>query len=1039
MVKHLKTKLMLLLAIMCFGSVTVFAQSGEVTGTVSDATDGTTLPGATIVVKGTVQGTVTDIDGKYSISVEPNTTLVFSFIGYEPQEILVQPGRTVNVALQMQSTALEGLVVIGYGVQKKKDATGSVTAIDSKEFNKGAIISPTELISGKIAGVQVINGGGAPGEGATIRIRGGSSLSASNDPLFVIDGVPVDNDGISGMRNPLNTINPNDIETFTVLKDASATAIYGSRASNGVIIITTKKGKEGVPLSVQYSGNFSYYTPIDKIDVLGADEFRKEIADRYPTQTDLLGDANTDWQEEIYQNAFGMDHNLSISGDLQGLPYRLSVGYSDEDGILKTDNLKRTTVNAALNPTLFDEHLKVNFNLKYVNVKNTFADRGAIGAAVQYDPTQPIDSDKVYNPYYTDDVNGDGQADTILMPPDDFGGYYAWVQTNGTDIPVEQGSSNPVASLNMRDDQSDVNRIITNIQLDYKLHFFPDLRVNLNMGLDYSNSDGDVIVPDYAPWSYDAKNGGGTYNSYSQDKENELLDIYLNYVKYVESIESRFDVMAGYSWQHFYRSDNSVNGNYSRAFTIDPVVDLFNGTPGVYQKNFFGDPMRTYNIDTVDNPTESFLVSFFGRFNYSFKDRYLLTFTLRNDGTSRFSPDTRWGLFPSAAFAWKIVDEPWMQNANALSQLKLRVGYGVTGQQNINQGDYPYLPRYTRSNQFARYQLGNLYYYTLRPEGYDYNLKWEETTTLNFGIDYGFAEDRVYGSIDVYQRKTKDLINDIPVPAGTNLSNYILTNIGDLENKGVEFSIVTRPVSNGKVYWEIGFNATYNQNEITKLTATDDPDYLGVAVGGISGGVGNTIQMHSVGQSAYSFFVYEQVYGTDGKPIEGMYVDRNGDGEINDNDRYHYKDPAADFYFGLNSSVNWRNWDFSFSGRANFGNWVYNNVDSENAVWERLYRPEGPYLGNIASSVTNTDFVTPQYLSDYYIQDGSFFRMDNMTVSYLFPGIINGKGSLRISGTVNNAFIITNYEGIDPEISGGIDNRLYPRPRAYVLGVNLMF
>ena len=1036
MVKHLKSKLILLLAMMCFGTVTVFAQTGEVTGTVTDASDGTTLPGATIVVKGTVRGTVTDIDGNYGISVGPNTTLVFSFIGYEPQEIPVQPGSTVNIALQMQSTALEGFVVIGYGVQKKEDATGSVTAIDEKLFNKGAIVSPTQLISGKVAGVQVISGGGAPGEGATVRIRGGSSLSASNDPLYVIDGVPIDNDGISGMRNPLNTINPADIETFTVLKDASATAIYGSRASNGVIIITTKKGKKGAPMSFNYTGKFSLSTPGKKIDVLSADEFRSAVTERYPDYVGLLGDANTDWQDEIYQNAFGMDHNVSIAGDAQGLPYRLSIGFTDEDGILKTDNMKRTTVGVALSPTLFDDHLKINLNVNYVNIKNEFADRGAIGSAIQYDPTKPIKNDSIYNPLYLDDIDGNGEADnTVLMPPTDFGGYYAWVQNNGTDVPVEQGSSNPVALLNMRDDQSTVNRVLTNFQLDYKFHFLPELRANLNLGLDHSHSKGDVIVPDYAPWAYDALNGGGSYNSYTQTKDNELLDFYLNYVKYVDKIESRFDVMVGYSWQHFYRSNNSINGNYSRQFTIDSVA----GRPGVYQKNFFGDPTRTHNIDTAIRPTESYLVSFFGRFNYTLKDRYLLTFTLRDDGTSRFSPETRWGLFPAAAFAWKLNDEPWMQNVDVLSQLKIRAGWGVTGQQNINQGDYPYLPRYTTSNVFARYQLGNMFYYTMRPEGYDANIKWEETTTINFGLDFGFAEDRVYGSIDVYQRKTKDLINYIPVPAGTNLSNFILTNIGDLENKGAEFAITARPLNSTKVFWEIGFNATYNENKITKLTATDDPDYPGVATGGISGGVGNTVQMHSVGHPANSYFVYEQVYGNDGLPIEGLYVDRNNDGEITDTDRYHYKKPAADFYFGINSSVAWKNWDFSFSGRANFGNYVYDNLNSENGVYERLYRPEGPYLGNITAAVTNTEFVTPQYLSDYYIQDASFFKMDAMTLSYLFPAIGGSNVDLRLSGTVNNAFTITNYDGIDPEISNGIDNRIYPRPRVYVLGVSLQF
>ncbi len=1033
MVKQLRTKLLLLIAVMCFGSFSVFAQSGAVTGTVTDAGDGTTLPGATIVVKGTVLGTVTDINGKFSINVDPNTTLVFSFIGYESQELLVQPNTVVNVALVSQATALSELVVIGYGVQKKGDATGSVTAVDSKVFNRGSIVNPTELVSGKIAGVQITSGGGAPGEGATIRIRGGSSLSASNDPLFVIDGVPVDNEGISGMRSPLNSINPNDIETFTVLKDASATAIYGSRASNGVIIITTKKGKKGSPLRVEYNGNFSLSQPVKKIDVFGADEFRSLINERFPEHADMMGDANTDWQEEIYENAFGMDHNVNLSGAYKFLPYRFSAGYTDEDGILKTDNMKRTTLSASLNPTLLDDHLKIDFNVKYVNAQNQFADRGAIGAAVQYDPTKPVTSDQVYNPYYLNDQNGDGVADTILMPSTDFGGYYAWIQSNGTDNPVEQGSSNPVALLNMRDDHSDVNRVIGNIQLDYKLHFLPELRANLNLGYDHSKSSGEVIVPDYAPWTYDPLNGGGTFNYYEQEKKNELLDFYLNYVKYVESIQSKFDLMAGYSWQHFWRADSSLNGNYSREFTIDPL------RPGVYQKNFFGDPKRTYNITPNYVPTESYLVSFFGRFNYTLADRYLLTFTLRNDGTSRFSPDTRWGLFPSAAFAWKILDESFMQNVKGMSQLKLRLGWGVTGQQNINQGDYPYLPRYTRSNQYARYQMGNLFYYTMRPAGYDYNIKWEETTTVNVGLDFGFADDRVYGSVDYYKRKTEDLINFIPVPAGTNLSNFILTNVGDLENEGFEFAVTTRPVTTDKTFWELGFNATYNKNKITRLTATDDPDYLGVETGGISGGVGNFIQMHSVGQPANSFFVYEQVYGTDGKPIQGMYVDRNGDGEITNADRYHYKKPAADWFFGITSTLTYGNWDFTFAGRANLGNYVYNNVASENSVYERLYRPEGPYLGNITTSVTDIGFQNPEYQSDYFIQDASFFRMDNISLSYLFPDIINGKANLRLSATVNNAFVITDYEGIDPEISGGIDNRLYPRPRTYTLGLNLQF
>ena len=1006
MVKHLSAKLLLLLSFLFLGYMTGLAQSGEVTGTVTDAADGQTLPGVTILIRGTTIGTTTNVEGKYTIIVEPDATLVFSYVGYETQEIVVQPNTTVNVALNVALTELEEFVVIGYGIQKKEDATGSITAIDAKAFNTGAITSPTELITGKIAGVQITNGGGAPGSETTIRIRGGSSLSASNDPLFVIDGFPVDNEGISGMRNPLNTINPNDIETFTVLKDASATAIYGSRASNGVIIITTKKGvkgKEGKPFNLSYNGNFSLSTPTKKIDVLSAGEFRALEHKHYPGQVNMMGDASTDWQNEIFRSAFGMDHYLSLSGAYKTLPYRFSAGYSNQDGILKTDNLKRTTLSAALNPTLFNNHLQINFNVKGMFIKNKFADRGAIGAAMQYDPTKPITSDSLYTGFYLDDNN-----DTIPFQTN-YGGYNVWTQDNGR--PVAMGSSNPVAMLNMRDNKSDVNRVIGNIQLDYKFHFLPELRANLNLGYDRSKSEGSIIVPEYAPWVFDPVHGGGTYNTYEQEKKNELLDLYLNYVKYVDNIQSRFDVMAGYSWQHFWRKDYLINGNYS----------------------------RTWNLDTIDNPTEYYILSFFGRFNYSFKDRYLLTFTLRNDGTSRFSPDNRWGLFPSVALAWKILDEPWMQNTNILSHLKLRLGYGVTGQQNIGQGNYPYLPIYTYSQINAQYQFDTTFITTLRPEGYDANIKWEETTTYNIGLDYGFADDRFYGSLDFYYRKTKDLLNVIPVPAGTNLTNYILTNIGDMENKGVEFSITTRPIVKENLLWEVGFNATYNKNEITKLTATDDPDYLGVATGGISGGVGNTVQMHSVGYSASSYFVYEQVYDANGNPIEGMYVDRNGDGEITDDDRYHYKDPAADFYFGISSYLQYKNWNFSFAGRANFGNYVYNNVSSENGVYQRLYRPEGPYLGNATSDVTTINFVTPQYLSNYYIQDGSYFRMDNIKLSYLFDNIISDKVSLSISATVNNAFVITRYKGLDPEIHGGIDNRIYPRPRVYVLGINLLF
>jgi len=1010
MLKKFFTSTAMLLLLFIWGISTAMAQNGTVQGTIVDATDGSPLPGATVQVKGTTSGTVTGIDGKYSIQVNGNAILVYSYVGYQTQEVSVQPNTTVNVKLKPTAANLNELVVIGYGVEKKKDATGSVTAISSKKFNKGAITSPADLLAGKVAGVQITNNGGAPGSGATIRIRGGSSLSASNDPLIVVDGVPLDNNGIAGMRNPLNSINPEDIATFTVLKDASATAIYGSRASNGVIIITTKKGKAGQPLRINYSSKFSFYTAPKKVDVFNATDFASLVNERYSGEDDvlkLLGTSNTNWQDEIFQNSFGMDHYVSLTGAYKTLPYRVSVGYSNTDGILKTDNLKRTTVAASLTPSLFKDHLKVTFNIKGTFVNNQFADQGAIGAATQFDPTKPVKSDSTYTVYYN---HPDGTPDSTTT---NYGGYYAWTQANGS--PVTLATANPVALLNLTDNHSDVNGLIGNLKLDYKLHFFPDLSAHLNLAYDHSKSTGAYIVPEYASWTYDPVHGGGVYNSYSQEKKNDLLDFYLNYSKDVKKINSRFNVMVGYSWQHFWRQDYSENGNYA----------------------------HTWNLDTIDNPTESYLVSFFGRFNYSFKNRYLLTFTLRDDGTSRFSPDTRWGLFPSVAFAWRINDEPWMESAKSVvSQLKLRLGYGITGQQNIGQGDYPYLPRYTSSQNNAAYQLGNVFYLTLRPEGYNPDIKWEETTTYNLGVDYGFLEDRIYGSLDFYYRKTKDLLNFIPVPAGSNLTNYLLSNVGDLENKGVEFSVYARIITNKFLRWTVGFNASSNTNKITKLTATSNPDYLGVEVGGISGGVGNNVQMHSVGYPAYSFFVYEQVYDENGNPIEGLYVDRNGDGQITNADRYHYQDPAPNFFFGISSDLQYKNWDFSFSGRANFDNYVYNNVSSMNGVYDRLYRPEGPYLSNITTDVLDAGFVNPQYLSDYYVQNASFFRMDNITLSYLFKNMNKSDKTpinLGLSFTINNAFVITKYKGLDPEVSNGIDNNIYPRPTTYVFGVNLQF
>ncbi|MCF6342514.1 MAG: TonB-dependent receptor [Bacteroidales bacterium] len=1020
MLKLLSAKLMLLTGLLLSASVSLLAQTGEVTGKIFDVLDGTTLPGATVVIKGTTTGTSTDIDGTYKLNVQPNTTLVFSYVGYMSQEIVVEPGSTVNVAMKSESMGLDEVQIIGYGTQKKDDATGAVTSISAKDFNQGQITSATNLISGKVAGVQVVSGGGAPGEGSTIRIRGGASLNALNDPLIVIDGVAMNSDGISGARNPLNTINPNDIESFNILKDASATAIYGSRASNGVIIITTKKGKIGQPLQFTYDGKFSLFTPTKTVDVLDAGQFRAELNRGVEegrisaSALSLLDDKNisTNWQNEIFKPAFGQDHYLSAKGATKNMPYRVSLGYTNQDGILLNDNFSRFTAGFSLDPRFLDDHLTVSLNGQFGYINNKFADRGAIGGALQFDPTKPITNDSVYTIPIPDQ---EGQFDTT-----DYGGYYAWLQDGGT--PVSLATTNPVALLNMREDKSDVTTFVGNVKLDYKVHFLPELRLTLNLGTDRSWSDGTVYVPYFAAWEYDVKNGGGVNNVYDQQRKNDLLDFYVTYDKSVESIKSHFVVMGGYSWQHFKRTQYSDNRNIPHRPSDTLIQRIF------------------------DDRTEYYLVSFYGRFNYTYGNRYMLTATVRQDGTSRFSPDNRWGLFPSVALGWKINEEKWLRDSKVISQLKLRLGWGITGQQALQEGnDYPYLPRYTASQPTANYQFGYdengnpKYYQTLRAEGYDGNIKWEETETWNIALDYGFADDRFYGSIDFYKRKTKDLINFTPVPAGSNLTNYLLTNIGTMENKGVEFSIMTRPVVTENWYWDIGLNATYNDNKITKLTASDDPDYLGDPTGNISGGVGNKIQIQSVGHPINSFFVFEQVYGTDGKPIEGLYVDRNGDGEITDADRYHFQDPTAKFSFGINSKLRYKNWDFSFSGRANFGNYVYNNVASENGVYERLYRAEGPYLSNITSNVYETNFQSPRYLSDYYVQEASFFRMDYLSLSYLFANINGGRVSLRISGTVNNAFTITNYAGLDPEIFNGIDNNIYPRPRAYVVGVNLVF
>jgi len=968
---------------------TMNAQGIRVTGKVTDAADGSALAGVTVIEKGTANGTMTDASGNYSLNVSPTSVLQFSYVGYTTQEVPVNSRTTVDVALALDVQALQEVVVIGYGTVSKKDATGSVVAVGARDFSKGSAARPQDLIVGKVPGVQITNSGGDPTSGATIRIRGGSSLSASNDPLIVIDGVPIDNAGVSGMPNPLNLINSNDIESFTVLKDASATAIYGSRASNGVIIITTKKGLSGRPFRVTYDGSVSAGFRTGKVDVLSAEEFRAVLFSRYSTTSpaaQLLGKTSTDWQKEIYQTAFSLDHNFSFSGSYKILPYRFSVGYTKENGLLKTSGLERLTSSLNLSPTFLDNHLTVNLNAKYMNIRNRFADHGAIGAAVSFDPTQPVyDSNS-----------------------SKYGGYFTWKQPNGDPIAIGV-TSNPLALLELRNDRSMVNRFLGNAQIDYTLHFLPDLKLTVNAGADYSWSDGKNIVSEMAAWYWNS--GKGRYNTYTQTKKNELLDIYANYKKDLSSINSRIDFTAGYSWQHFYREGSYLERNYAKTIT--------------YQDNEYF--------------TESYLISFFGRLNYVFMNRYLLTFTLRDDGSSKFAKENRWGLFPSLALAWDIKEESFLKNVSMVNALKLRLGYGITGQQDIG-GDYPYLARYTFGQDNARYQFGNTFVTTLRPEGYDRNLKWEETTTYNVGLDFGLLKDRISGSVEYYYRPTKDLLNTIDVPAGTNLTNRITTNVGNLVNKGVEASLNFKPLVTPTYSWNFGINATVNKNEITKLIAVDDPNFIGVETGGISGGVGNYIQINTVGYPRNTFYLAEQVYDSNGFPVDNLYVDRNNDGTVTSqglSDRYRIKNPFPDVLMGFNSMFRYKNFDFSFNGRISLGNYIYNNVASGSS-YSGIYASVGG-LANLNRSILTTKFANPQYWSDHFLENGSFMRMDNVTFGYNFDKFAEGTGNLRVYLSMQNLFVITRYSGLDPEVFDGIDNNIYPRPRTFMLGARLEF
>lgn len=979
-----------------FVQTSIIAQVRTVTGKVTDGT-GAPLAGVTVAVKGKQLATATANDGSFSLdNVITGDIFTFSSVGFNSLEQTVGSGSTLSVTLTTAATNLNEVVVVGYGTSRKRDLTGSVATVSSKDFQKGNFATPEQLIAGKLAGVSVISNGGQPGSGSTIRIRGGSSIRASNDPLIVIDGVPLANEGIAGAGNPLSFINPNDIESFTVLKDASAAAIYGTRAANGVILITTRKGSGG-KMKINFSTAVSASTITKKVDVLIADEFRSIVnAKGTMAQKSMLGTANTNWQDEIYQTALATDNNLTISGGIKKLPYRVSLGYTYQDGVLRTDNLQRTSLSLALNPTFFNNHLKVDLNLKGSAQQTRFANTGAIGGAISFDPTQPVYSEEFDNR---------------------FGNYFEWRDNTSNTGLMNLAGRNPVGLLNQTVSKSNPYRSIGNLQLDYKFHFMPELRANVNVAYDISQGKGTYFVNDSAASGYVVGGEGGSNNEYRQDRTNTVFDAYLNYNKLFSKAKSRVDATAGYSYNnflatnYFYASYNAQGDKYPNS---DPAFPF-------------------------DKP-ENTLVSFFGRLNYTYNDKYLLTASIRQDGSSRFAGDNKWGMFPSVALAWKMKDEKFLASNRTVSDLKLRVSYGVTGQQDgIN--NYDYLSFFALSSPNATYQFGNEYFQMYRPGAYNPNIKWEETTTANIGLDFGFLDNRITGSIDVYQKKTSDLLNEIPQPAGTNFSAFFIANVGSMENKGVEFNINATPVKTVNWGWDLGFNITYNKNTITNLTVVPkDANYKGIQTGGISGGIGGGFsQVHQVGYSRNTFNLYQQVYDANGKPLENVFVDVNKDGIINQDDLTKTKSAVPDVFMGFSTNVTYKRFSAGFVLRSSIGNYLYNNIYS--AAGNQLQILGNSVLYNGSANYLETEFLgnSNNLLSDYYIQNASFLRMDNLALGYDVGDILRKKATLRINAAVQNVFVLTNYPGLDPEIGWGVDNNFYPRPRIFTLGVNLIF
>lgn len=985
-IQNLAKRSLLLVALFVIGCLQLMAQTRTIKGEVTDAQNGEALIGATVMVEGEKGGTVTDFDGNFSLQVSSSAKKIkVSYIGYIDKVLSISDN--MKVKLESDSKALADVVVIGYGTARKSDLTGSVATVKSKDFNKGLVSSPEQLINGKVSGVQIMSNSGSASAGSTIRVRGGASLNASNDPLIVLDGVPLEQGGISGnSSNFLSMINPSDIESMTVLKDASSTAIYGSRASNGVIIITTKKGQQGA-VKVNFNTTNSLQTRAQMVDMLSRDEF-VNVINQYGTdnQKSLLGTANTDWNDEVYRTAFGTDNNLSVSGSIdKWLPFRVSVGYYNQSGLVRKDNVERWTGNVVLTPSFFQDHLKLTINAKGTLNNNSFNNGGAVWAAATFNPTIPVYSGN-----------------------DKYGGYNEALDADG--YPVNAGVRNPRGLVDLYDSKSKVSRFIGSMDVDYKVHFLPELKLHATVGADYAKGDGTIYVPAYAAQSYnkDESLGGSDYKYGPQKNENRLLTLYANYAKYFEDIKSNVDLTAGYDYQYWKST-----------------------TPLYYTKSAAGTNLSTVKASDYRHV----MLSYYGRINYSFDGKYLLTATVRRDASSRFSKDTRWGTFPSVALGWTLTEEPWLKNQKVLSNLKLRASYGVTGQQE-GIGNYNYLPVYTYSVTGAEAFINGQYINTYRPEAYVSDLKWETTTSWNFGLDFGFLDGRIGGAIDFYTRKTKDLLASVPTAAGTNFSKTILTNVGNVDSKGIEVSLNATPIQTKDWEWNLSYNFTWQNMKVKNLSLIKGESQTNVKVGPSIDAY--QFQVLSEGYEPYMFYVYHQLYDSKtGKPIEGAYADLNNDGEINDADLYRYHSPAPKYIMGLSTSLRYKQLTLGMSFRANIDNYVYNGMGMSTGAFETVSY-NNSQLNNLNTSFLKTGFKTRQYLSDYYVENASFLKLDNLSLSYTV-GKINKWASLTVSAMVQNVFTITGYSGTDPEVPNGMDNSFYPRPRTYSVSLGLQF